>query len=102
AVERVGFDDVGAGLEVLVMDRGDRIGPREDQEIVVAAQILRVPREPLAAEIRFRQPEALDHRPHCAVKDENALREERVELCTDVSVHPSPSARNHETTKKSV
>ena len=37
AAERVGLDDVAAGLEVLAMDLGDDVGPRQHQQVVVAA-----------------------------------------------------------------
>ena len=79
AAERVGLDDVGAGGEVLAVDLADDVGPRQDQQVVVAAQILRVVLEPLAAEIGLGGLVALDHRPHRAVEDEDALRERPLE-----------------------
>ena len=53
---------------------------REDEQVVVALQILVVRLEPLAAELRLAQRVALDHRAHRAVEDEHALGENRVEL----------------------
>ena len=67
-----------AGLEVLVMNARNHIGPGEDQQIVVAFEIARVHPEPLAAEIRLRQLVALDHRPHGAVEDEDPRRQQSV------------------------
>ena len=61
------------------MDLADHVGARQDQQVVVALEILRVVLEPLAAEVRFRQLVALDHRPHRAVEDEDALRERALE-----------------------
>src|SRR6266545_6771328 len=55
AAERVRLDDVRAGREILPVDLADHVGTREDQEIVVSPQILRMILEALAAEIRFRQ-----------------------------------------------
>ena len=55
------------------------VGARQDQQIVVALEILRVILEPLAAEVRLGQLVALDHRPHRAVEDEDALRERVLE-----------------------
>ena len=75
AAERVGLDDVGAGGQVLPVDLADHVGPRQDQQVVVALEILRVILEALAAEVRFRQLVALDHRAHRAVEDEDARRE---------------------------
>ena len=49
--EGVGLDDVGAGLEILAVDAADDVGAGQHQQVVVAAQILRVIREALAAEI---------------------------------------------------
>ena len=39
AAEGVGLDDVAAGLEILAVDVGDDVGPRQHQHVVVAAQI---------------------------------------------------------------
>jgi hypothetical protein len=35
-VERVGFDDVGAGIKVLLVNAADHVRPRENQQVVVA------------------------------------------------------------------
>ena len=72
--ERVGLDDVGAGLEVLRVDAGDVVGLRQDEQIAVALEVVRViarsasPRK--SASVSF---EPLDHRAHRAVEHENAL-----------------------------
>ena len=76
AAEGVRFDDVGAGREVLVMDGADDVGPREDEDVAVALQVARMIGEALAAEVRFGQLVALDHRPHRAVEDEDAALEQ--------------------------
>ena len=62
------------------MDLGDDVGARERQEIVVATQILGMRAEPLPAEILLLQRVRLDHRPHGAVEDEDALRERGAKL----------------------
>ena len=50
AAERVGLDDVRAGLEVGVMDARDHVGTREDQQVdVVLSRSRRMIAEPLAA-----------------------------------------------------
>ncbi len=77
--ERIRLDDVGAGVEILAVDRADDIRTREDEDVAVAAQILRVILEALAAEVGFRQLVALDHRPHRAVEEEDALVERAAE-----------------------
>ena len=87
AAERVGLDDVAAGLEVLAVDAGDDVGPRQHEQVVVAPEIARMVREPLAAEVRLGQLVALDHRPHRAVEDEDPRRQQRVELGPHVRLH---------------
>ncbi len=62
------------------MDLGDDAGTRERQEIVVAAEILGVGAQPLAPEVRLIQGVGLDHRPHGAIEDEDALRERGAKL----------------------
>ncbi len=56
------------------MDLTDRVGLRQDQQVVVALLVVAVVLEPLAAEVRLAQPEPLDHRAHRAVEDEDLLR----------------------------
>ena len=74
AAERVGLDDVGARLEILLVNSEDDVGTRQHEHVVVAAQLLGMRREALAAEILFGQLVALDHRAHRAVEHEDALR----------------------------
>ena len=47
-VEGVGLDDVGAGVEVLAMDRGDDVGLGEGEQVVVALEVGRPVGEALA------------------------------------------------------
>ena len=71
--EGVGLDDVGAGGEVLLVDRGDHVGPGHLQQVVVALQALRMVLEALAAVVGLGQAMALDHRAHRAVEDDDPL-----------------------------
>ncbi len=75
AGEGVRLDDVGAGLEVLVVDFADHVGTREHQHVAVALEIARVIPEPLAAEVGLGELVALNHRAHRAVEDQHALPE---------------------------
>jgi hypothetical protein len=75
----VGFDEVGAGLEVLRMNRGDVVRPCQYQQVAVALQVVRVIFEPAAAELGVGQLQALDHRAHCAIQHEDARREQIME-----------------------
>ena len=61
------------------MDCTDDVRAREDEDVAVAAQVLGVVLEALAAEIRFCQLVALDHRAHRAVEDEHALLERQTQ-----------------------
>ncbi len=81
AVEGVGLDDVGAGGEVVAMNAGDHLGLGQAQQIVEALQILRVFGEALAAKIGLRELEALHHRAHRPVEDEDARAQELFQLC---------------------
>ena len=56
------------------------------EQIVVAAQVARVIREPLAAEVRLGQLVALDHRAHRAVEDEDASSRSESASASDASV----------------
>mmetsp|Transcript_36612 Transcript_36612/g.84976 ORF Transcript_36612/g.84976 Transcript_36612/m.84976 type:complete len:483 (-) Transcript_36612:1085-2533(-) len=74
--EGVGLDQVSAGGEVLLVDLADDIGPREQQQLVVALQVLGVVLEALAAVVGLGQLVALDHRAHRAVEHGDALLEQ--------------------------
>src|SRR5574343_1950200 len=72
-VEGAGLEDIGAGFQVFAMEAADDVGPGQDQQVVVALDVVRVILEALAAVIGFGQPMALDHGAHGAVEDEQAL-----------------------------
>ena len=55
------------------MHAADHVRAREHEQIVVAAQVVRVTGESLPAEVRFREAVALDHRAHRAIEDEDAV-----------------------------
>jgi hypothetical protein len=80
AVEAVGLEDVGAGLEVGLVDAADHVGPRDAEQVVVALEVLGVAGEALAAIVGFDQLAALDHGAHGAVEDQDALREKGAQL----------------------
>ncbi len=70
--ECVGFDDIGAGIQVLSVDFLDYIRPREAQQVVVSFQVLVKILESFAPKIVFLQLVTLDHGPHGSVDDEYA------------------------------
>jgi hypothetical protein len=70
--KRVGLDDVGPGAEIVQVDVADGVGLGQDQEVVVALQIVTVVGEALRAEVALRQPQVLDLGPHGAVEHEDA------------------------------
>jgi hypothetical protein len=74
--EGVGLDDVGAGVEVRVVDGADDIGARQGQQIAVALELLGMRREALAAEVGLAELVRLDLRAHGAVDDEDALAQD--------------------------
>jgi hypothetical protein len=97
----VGLDDIGAGLKVAQVDVADGVGLREDEKVVVAAQIVAVIAEALAAKILFGQLQRLDLGSHGAVEHENAFGRRfaqgaldiRTVSEADVAHHLSPSFR---------
>ena len=58
------------------MDRPDRLGLGQAQEIAVAAHVARVVAEPLAAELGLGEPVGLEHRAHRAVEDQDPLAQD--------------------------
>jgi hypothetical protein len=66
-VEGVGFDDVGAGLQIVTVNCLDDLRPGEQQQVVVAFQIVRMVGETAAAIIGLLQRVTLDHGAHGAV-----------------------------------
>ena len=75
--EGIGFDDVGPGLEILVMNFRDHLRLGELEQLEAALEILARPMaEALAAIILFREFVALDHGAHGAVEEDDAFLEE--------------------------
>ena len=71
--EGVGLDDVGARGQVGAVNLADHIGTGQRKEVVVAEERGGVGREEVAPEVRFAQAVRLDHGPHCAIEDQDAL-----------------------------
>ncbi len=72
-VEGVGLEDVGAGVQVGLLDGLDDVRAAEQQQVVVALHVARPVCEALAAVVLFLQLVALDHGAHAAVEDQDAL-----------------------------
>ena len=81
--EGVGRDDVGAGAEVVEMELPHCIGLRQDQNVVVAAQVARPVGKALPAVAGFAELEVLDFRAHRAVEHEDRLGGARAQLRLD-------------------
>ncbi len=75
AAKRVRLDDVRAGFEVRAMNSAHHVGPARHQILVAAFQLR-------PAEILGRQLRALQHRPHRAVNNEHALREQLADFAS--------------------
>ncbi len=74
-VEGVGFEDIGAGIQVGFLDRRDHIRAAEQQQVVVAFHVAWPIGEARATIVVFLEAIALDHSTHAAVEDQNALFE---------------------------
>ena len=82
--EGVGGNEIGAGLGIGVVDVLDRLRLGEDEQIVVAANILLPIGEALAAELLLGEPVALDHRAHRAIQHEDLFAREIEESLADL------------------
>ncbi len=71
--ERVGLDDVGTCQEVVEMDPAHRVGLRDREQLVVAAEVAAVVTEPVAPKGLVGQPERLDLGAHGTVEHDDAL-----------------------------
>jgi hypothetical protein len=78
-VEGVRLEDVGAGLEIQAVDLLDDRGLRQDEEVVVALDVLRMVPKTSAAVGRLVQRAGLDHGPHRAIDHGDALLQERAQ-----------------------
>ena len=76
--------DVGARVEVGVVELGDDLRVREVQEVGVALDVLRVLAESLAAVLRFREPASVDEDAPRTVEHEDALGEKLLHLYANV------------------
>jgi len=76
AVEGVGLDDVGARLQVGLVDTADHVGPRDAEKVVVALEVLGRSGKTLAAVVGLDQFFPLHHGAHGAVEDQDALRQQ--------------------------
>ena len=79
AVEGVGLEDVGAGVEVGAVDVADDGGLGDDEQVVVALELSGVVLETVAAVVLLLQFELLDHGAHRAVEVDDALAQEGLE-----------------------
>ena len=79
-VERVGLDEVGAGLEVLTVDARDDLGPGDAEQFVVPLHVARPVREALAAVAGLVRAVPLDGGAHRAVEHEDALLQQGGQL----------------------
>ena len=104
--ECVGLDDVGAGAQILAVDVENRLRLRQDQEIIVPAQVLVMVLEARAAKILFRELVALHHRAHRAVEDQNARVRALLEGCENrgavsfIESHASTFSRTGRTPRR--
>ena len=80
--EGVGFDDVGAGGKILLMNFEYDFRTRQGKQLVIALEILRMHAKARSAKIGLAQLVALDHGSHRAIQDQDALAQETCELCS--------------------
>ncbi|CAJ1779925.1 hypothetical protein LMCDFJHI_02900 [Aeromonas salmonicida] len=74
-VEGVGFEDVGPGGTILIVDLANDPGPGQHQQVVVALDVGMPVGKPLTAIIRLAQLVALDHGAHGPVDDQDPFLE---------------------------
>jgi len=86
-VEGVGLDNVRTRLQIGGVDAPDNLGLGEEQQIVVALQIVGVVPEALAPVIGLAQAMTLDHGAHGPVQDEDALFQESGDFGAAIGLH---------------
>ena len=64
------------------MNSRDHVGTRQHEHVVVAAKVVGMRSEPIAAEVGLGQAMPLHHGAHRTVEDEQALGEQAVERVT--------------------
>ena len=74
--EGVGLDEVGTGLQVLLVDFLDDVGSGEREQLVVALHVMGMVAEALAAVVVLAQLVLLDHGAHGTVQDQDAFLEQ--------------------------
>ena len=87
-VERIRLDDVGARVQILLVNSANHVGASQDQQVVVALEALRVIDEAIAPKVGFLEPGTLDHRAHRAIEKDDALCKKGLKpLCGRVVAH---------------
>ena len=74
--EGVGLDEVGTGLQVLLVDFLDDVGPGEGEQFIVALHVVGMVAEALATVVVLAQLVLLDHGAHGTVQDQDAFLEQ--------------------------
>ena len=72
-IESVGLDNVGAGIEIGLVNAADHVRARQHQQVVVAFYVAGPVGKALAAIVGFLQLVALDHGAHAAVENQDAF-----------------------------
>ena len=85
-VERVGFDDVRAGFEILAMDILDDLRMSDIQDVVIEPQFFGMGGEFLAPVVGLAEIVTLDHRADGAVQNHNATIQDFLELSEAILV----------------
>jgi hypothetical protein len=86
-IEGVGLDQIGAGRQVFRMDGPDEFGPGQQQQVVVALEVVRMRCKAAAAVIGLAQRMTLDHRSHRSVEDQDVLFETGGQFGCTVRLH---------------
>ncbi|RMR97359.1 hypothetical protein ALP75_205063 [Pseudomonas syringae pv. actinidiae] len=72
-VEGIGFEDVGTGIQIRLLDGADHVWTGQDQQVVVALDVAWPFGKAFAPVVFFLEPVALDHGAHAAIEDQNPL-----------------------------
>ena len=80
-VERIGLENVGAGVQIGGVNGADQLWLRECEQVVVPAQITRPVCKSCTAIGRLVETFALDHGAHRAIEQQNALQQQVGQQC---------------------
>ncbi len=93
-IKRIRLEDIRTCRQVLLVNALDDFRLRQQQQIIVALEILCMAGKTRATIICLRQPVTLDHRPHRTIENQNALTEKTTKFLGTIGLHGGSLVKN--------